>query len=111
MDDGLTARVFDLLTSHTDPLTDRLRASEIAGVFCAVAAQIDVSWPAVALRVPEAMMPSRERIMEANRHKRPPLCLGCAFMDCPDCRRSEIELVAFTRQQLLDTMATATALD
>ena len=110
MEDGLTGRVLEQMAGYTDPLTEKLRPSEIAGVFRAVAAQLEVSWPAVALRVPAALMPSRERIAEAYQHKRPPLCMGCTFEDCPDCRRSEVELGRFTREQLLDTLAMATVL-
>ena len=108
--DGLTERVVAALAGYTDPLTGKLRPGEIAGVFRSVAAQLEVSWPAVALRVPAAMMPSRKHVMEAYRHKGLPLCPGCSFIECADCRRSEVELGAFTREQLLDTLATATVL-
>lgn len=113
MDDGLTQRVEQALAGHTDPFSGKLRPSEFAAVVREIAARLEVSWPAVALRIPADVMPSRERVAEHYAQRRFPPCLGCAAESCLDCQRSATELGRFNRDQLLGMvdLATMTGLD
>jgi len=111
MEDGINERVKKALESYRDPFTGKLRASEFAAAVREIAARLDVSWPAVALRIPAGIMPSRERIAAHYAQRRYPPCRGCADEECPECRKSEVELSAFPTEQLDDLLLLATSVD
>lgn len=113
MNDGLTERVVEVLASHLDPFTGRLRPSDFAATMREIAARLEVSWPAVALRIPSDVMPSKARVEAHYAQRRFPPCLGCAVEDCLDCQKSATELGRFNRESLLAMydLATATGLD
>lgn len=111
--DGLTERVVATIEGHRDPFTGKLRPDQFTSVIREVANRLEVSWPAVALRIPAEMMPSRERMADHYRQRRYPPCLGCAEPQCAECRRSQIEMGQATSEELLDMLelATLTGLD